>query len=192
MRPAIRPFALLILILFLATGANAQCHIGVYGDAGGVMSFIDASPLVPVSVFVVVFTEDLVNGVAYQLEVDTPSTAYFVHTATYYGPNHTGIGVTVPLGGSPIADPLSVGLGVCVSGFQSAPVVVTEYTFLPIDGFLQSFVYVHPNPTQDPNFPVYSTCQGVVKQCTQSSSLYIGHADPAESTSMSAVKSLYN
>jgi hypothetical protein len=178
-----------MLVVMAAGSASAQCTLGVYADADGTVStaqgFRNGDPF---HVYVVLFTEGLVNAVSYNMIVpglgvdiynmDNPT------TPTLYGPSGTGINI---VGGGN-----NVGLGECAVGFGGLPVLVTDYTFIIPNFALPRSISIVANPDEDPNFPVVSSCAGELYTCEGTNSLLVEGPVAVESTSFSAVKNLYH
>lgn len=183
--------ALAIVIAMAAGSASAQCVIGVYTNADGTGGYIQPTEFQPFNVHVVMFTEDLVNGVAYSLVAPGLNTTLFFQSAAY-GPAGTGIGLIAPGTGGAADGDLSVGLGICAVGFSGFPVLVTTYEFVATNLFPGGLMTIQPNADENPAFPVYSDCQGVVKECGGIVGMTVDQVIGTQSTSMGAVKSLFN
>lgn len=179
-----------MLVVMAAGSASAQCTLGVYADANGTMStaqgYRNGDEL---HMYVVLYTEGLVNAVAYNMivpglgvdifAIDTPE------NPTLYGPSGTGINIANSGGNN-------VGIGECAVGFGGLPVLVTDYTFVVPNFAAPRTVSILPNTAADPNFPVVSSCAGELYPCEGTSSLLVEGPVAVESTSFGAVKNLYH
>lgn len=176
----------LTLALVLAVGsAMAQTYpvqgtLGVYADALGTQTTFQPTQLDSFHVYVVLFTEDVVNAVGYMI---TFPPGYVLVRASY-GPDGNGLNIDVD-GGS------NVGLGTCAVGFGGLPIVAAQYTLIypgpdpspPVD------ITVQPLPRE--GSLLYSTCQSVLKAPDLGPSLHLEAPIATEAQSWGAVKSLY-
>lgn len=171
-----------ITIAMVAGPVAAQtCTVGVYADATGSSNLIQPVEGVPYDFYVVLFTEDLANAVSYKLVAP----AGLIVIGQAYGPAGSGINIPTPNGDN-------VGLGECAVGFGGLPVVVTRYTALPLAGDAPGSISVIGNADEDAQFPVYSSCQGVLNTCESGASLTVEGPVATDSTSFGAVKHLYH
>ena len=172
----------LVLLLSLVLPAAAQdCTIGTYSNPAGLLYDSFPTPLELTSFWVLIFAEDTAAAAAYSIEI--PSN--ILVQGHVWGPSGDGLVIEEPTG-------TNVALAECALGFGGLPVVVAEYQYIVLPGFCCAFITLGPNTSQDPEFPQYVTCTDVKKDCAVGPSLYIGHADPVEETSFSAVKALFN
>jgi hypothetical protein len=180
--------ALLILALTAPTAA-AQCNLGVYAEPEGTGGWIRPSTFLTFHVYVVLFVEDSVNAVAYRLlgdelfdPVTNPDGTIIIQGVTY-GPEGDGINVETPGGDN-------VGLGLCSNGIDGVPVLVADYTLLYTG--LSTTTYISVDRNTDYGSILYSTCDGVVKDCDVGPSLLIDDLVTTEAPSWGAVKNLYS
>lgn len=173
-----------MVIALTAGSASAQCVIGVYGDADGTKNLVQPTQGQEFNVYVVLFTENVVNAASYALEVPGLLTDVFV-TGTEWGASGNGFSITTGNGEN-------VALGECAVGFGGLPVLVSTYTMLfPLPAPGRTFE-VLPNADEDPVFPVYSDCAGQLGTCEMAPALVVEPPVANESASFGQVKSLFN
>lgn len=185
--------AIALIIAFAASPVAAQCTLAVYGDVAGSESLV--SPVVgePFDVYVVLFTEGLVNGVGYTLVLENFDGFFF--TDSSFGPD--GGGLNFPNDpNNAFTSGAQVGLGLCAVGFGGLPIEVARYTLLATTpASLQSFISLTGNERSsdlDPTVPVYSDCQGVLRSCDVGPQLVIEPPVSDAAESFGAIKSLFN
>ena len=171
----------LTLTMFATPVLAQDCSIGTYSNPAGLLYDSFPTPEEINSFWVLLFAEDTAAAAAYSISI--PGDVYVQRR--YFGPSGDGLVIDEPTG-------TNVALAECAIGFGGLPVIVTEYQYVVFPGFCCAFITLGPNTSQDPEFPQYVTCSDVKKDCEVGPSLYIGHGDPVEETSFSAVKSLFN
>ena len=170
------------LLMCLHGAAQAQeCLIGVYADPEGTLLCLDP-PGSGFSLYVVMSVENTVAAAAYSL---TYGPGMFVQ-ARFSGPSGTGLVIDEPTG-------TNVALGECVIGFGGAPVLIDEYQFAMFSGQSGEWVDVGPNTSQNPDYPVYVTCNDLTTECAFDEPLLVSWfcTVPADSRSFGSVKSLF-
>lgn len=171
-----------IALAMIAGPVAAQtCTVGVYADANGSSTLVQPVADTTYDFYVVLFTEDLANAVSYQLVA--PAGTLILGSA--FGPTGAGLNIGT-------ANGENVGLGECAVGFNGLPIVVTRYTALALAGQAPGTISVTGNADENGQFPVYSTCQGVLNVCETGASLTVEGPVATESTSFGAVKNLYH
>ena len=189
--------ALFTLLLFAAPAfaqGTTGCGIAVYADADGSGQFVSAGELVLVEMYVVLFVEDAVKAVSYSIDIQTDFMEYF-WISDAYGPEYTGINIASPGG-------YNVGLGVCVPGFLQSPVLVARHTIMTLNAYKKDSaakspyeiarVYVAPNVDENPDFPVYASCDNRIEPCDPGMPLSIMSGGvPVASESIGRIKALY-
>lgn len=177
------------LLCFAVGLAGAQdCTIAAYGDPEGTVGTVDSSEF---TVYVVMFVENTVAAAAYSLHYRPP----LLIQARFTGPSGNGLHIDEPTG-------TNSALGECVVGFGGNPVVIDEYRFVvlpygsgPEDSAAArspwGFIDLGPNPTQDPDNPVYVTCNDITLKCEIGPTLCLGCGVPNEATSFGSIKALY-
>jgi hypothetical protein len=183
--------AFVILMVAIPTVAVAQdCIIAPYADPEGTQSWtwpIEEDGLIRFSVYIVMFTEDVVAAAAYKLVTVGGDGTFFLQSIAA-GPS--GIGLI--LHENPASIGVNVALAECVIGFGGLPILVAEYRYLAFPrSFYGTVVTLEANTNQNPQYPEYVTCNDVQKDCEAGPRLYIQPPDPAEPTSFSSIKSLY-
>ena len=193
---AARFLALALLLVFAAT-ASAQspetCTIGVYSDPEGTSGFASVGFGSQLSLYVVLYVEDVVKAVSYDIEIDTQYMQY-VWLSPSFGPDEGGLNIASPGG-------FNVGLGSCVPGFTGLPVLVARHSLLAYDfygpGGLEksptviAIARVKPNLDQDPTDAIYASCDNRLEACPPGSEVYIYGPVATQSESMGRVKALY-
>ena len=180
--------ALFVLLVFSAGTASAQadpfCTIGVYADADGTLSTFQPVQGEPFDVYVVMFSESLVNAVALQLFVPGLGNEV-VQISEDFGPG--GGGLNIPTSGG-----FNIGLGECAVGFGGLPIRIARFGFLfPFETIGTRTINLGPNPDEDPEAPVFSDCQGRIYPCNVAQGLFLEGPVDTQSESFGAVKSLY-
>lgn len=177
-------FAVVLAMTAGSVAAQTGCSVGAYADTQGTVNLFQPVVGTNFDVYVVLFTENLANAVAYTLDVPGLNSDIF-QMGVAYGPTGTGINITTANGNN-------VGLGDCAVGFGGLPVVVARYTFLiPFDGAPTRTMAVAGNCDEDCNFPVYSDCLGNLSPCDVGPALQVEGPVATESASFGAVKSLF-
>mgnify|MGYP003967693179 CR=1 FL=1 len=166
---------LLLLFLFVAIPATTMaCHLGAYFDeCGTITSFNTSDPLV--EVYVIVFAENFIQGVAYRLDLSTDNLQLIAAT---YPP------------GLALGDPvIGVELGMCeyCCGWYGCPVLVTTLTFLNLG---TSPTYLTTMNHEDYEDIVYSDREGGLFPLSSRTTMF-GAPVSNESMSWGAVKNLY-
>ena len=173
-----------ILLVFAGSAPAEECEIGVFADPEGTQSLFYPPELENFSVYVVMFVEDTVAAAAYHLMMgpEDPAGPFLVGRST--GPSGRGLHIDEPTG-------TNSALAECVIGFGARPVVVDEYVFVVVRGHggLLNF-WIEPNVNQDPDFPIYVTCNDIIRECDVGSDLRIPLS--SEARSFSTIKSLYH
>lgn len=177
--------AFAIMIVMSAGVVLAQtCTVAAYADAAGTSQVIAPTQGVPFDVYVVLFTEDRANAVSYRLDVPGLNSEIFIMNSTW-GPEGDGLNFQT-------ANGANVGLGECAIGFGGYPILVATYTMLiPLETQNDREITVLGNADENINFPVYNTCDAVLKTCDSGPALYVDQPVANESASFGAVKSLY-
>jgi hypothetical protein len=177
-----------VTLVMLAGTAMAQtqdCIVGVYADQMGTSGFVEPaynSPLSePFYVYSILFTEDLVNAVAWSVNIEGLGVDVLETGRFDYG-NFNDV---TPYG-------YRMGLGDCVIGFNHTPIKLIRHELRAMLSPAQRRVTTGPNALENPAYPIYSTCQSVLIPC-QTGSLTIQLSTiPVESESWGSVKALYN
>jgi len=185
--------AIALIIAFAASPVAAQCTVAVYGDVQGTESLVSPTVGEPFDVYVVLFTEGLVNGVGYTLVLENFD-GFFI-TGASYGPD--GGGLNFPNDpNQAFTSGASVGLGLCAVGFGGLPIEVARYTLLATaPAGERSFISLTGNANSsdlDPTVPVFSDCQGVLSSCDIGPQLIIEPPVSDAAESFGAIKSLFN
>ncbi|RKZ09765.1 hypothetical protein DRQ53_08145 [bacterium] len=179
---------LLVAAMVLAsTVQGADCTIAAYGDAAGTVSgfYPDLDPSLPLfSFYIVMFAEDSTDAVAYKLNIQSSD---IFPWNIISGPSGEGSF----LDEVPANIGTNVALGECVLGSGGTPILVAEYVYAALGGF-HATVFLSANTNQHPESPIYNTCTNVKTPCDVGPLLLIQQFFPTESTSFSAIKSLYN
>ena len=104
--------------------------------------------------------------------------------ARFTGPSGNGLVIDEATG-------TNAALAECVVGFGGIPVLIDEYQYVVFPGFGGGYVKIGPNTSQNPDFPVYVTCNDITLECSPGPwlSSYCGFA--TEETSFSTIKSLF-
>ena len=175
-----------IALAMTATVASAQtfCNMAAYADPAGTESYFAPTESEVFSVYVVMFTEDTAAAAAYQMTYPIGPSGMFLQ-ARYTGPSGTGLVIDEATG-------TNAALAECVIGFGGLPVLIDEYQFVVFPGFAQGAISISANTSQDPDFPVYVTCNDLTKTCESGADMIVDEVIPTEATSFSSIKSLYN
>lgn len=190
--------ALALSLTLVAGTALAQpaCSIGVYADPAGTVGLFQPTEVQAFTVYVVAFTEDVINAAAYQIsfpDLFTPANplgTFFV-TGAAYGPS--GLGLEVPPGLSAGDTNETVGLGECAIGFGGNPVVVAAYNCI-VTGTNpggQVCLGQHDDLFSDPGKAQVNNCTGILRACDLGPCLTVEPPIATESVSFGAVKALY-
>jgi len=166
---------LLLLFLFIAIPATTMaCHMGAYfDDCGTVTSFTTSDPLV--EVYVIVFAESLIQGVAYQLDISSDNLQLVAST---YPP---GLALGDPLNG------VELGMCECCCGYWGCPVLVTTLTFLNLG---TNPTYLTTTNHDDYEDIVYANHVGELFPLSGQTTIF-GTLVTNENVSWGAVKNLY-
>lgn len=162
--------------------AQIPCTVGVYANAEASSSVVTPSLNSTFDVYVVLFAESLANAVSYRLVAEGLGTDY-VQVGAAYGP--AGTGINIVLNGE------NVGLGQCVVGYNGFPIVVTKYTFFQLNPLAQTTSIAVTGGNEDPDFPVFSDCNGMLSPCAIGPTLAVDNAVSNDENSFGAVKSLF-
>jgi hypothetical protein len=175
-----------VALAMTATVASAQtfCNMAAYADPVGGQSTLDPVEGQTFSIYVVMFTEDTAAAAAYSMSLASSPSGPFPQ-ARFSGPSRNGLVIDEPTG-------TNVALGECVIGFGGLPVLIDEYQYVVIPGYAGDEVSIGPNTSQDPDFPVYVTCNDITKTCESGAALIIGAVIDTEASSFSNIKSLYH
>lgn len=165
-----------------SVAAQVPCTVGVYANSDAASSVVTPDLNETFDVYVVLFAESLANAVSYSLVADGLGTDYF-QVSVSYGPEGTGI--NIPLDGE------NVGLGQCVVGYNGFPIVVAKHTFFQFNQFAPTTSIAVAGGREDPDFPVFSDCSGVLSPCVIGPTLSVDNAVSGDSDSFGAVKSLF-
>jgi len=187
----------LALLLVCSASASAQspetCTIGVYSDPEGTSGFASVGYGSYLSLYVVLYVEDVVKAVSYDLEIDTQY-MHYVWASLGFGPEESGLNISSPGG-------FNVGLGSCVPGFTGLPVLVARHSLFAYDFFAPggpqksptviAIARVKPNVDQDPTDAIYASCDNRLEACPPGNAVYIYGPVAVQSESMGRVKALY-
>jgi hypothetical protein len=175
-------FAIALAMSAGSVAAQTPCTVGVYANEGASSSVVAPAANSNFDVYVVLFAESLADAVSYRLVAEGLGTDY-VQVAAAYGPD--GEGFNIPFNGE------NVGLGVCAVGYNGFPLVVTKYTFFQINPAAPSTSISVAGGNENPDFPVFSNCQGLLSPCVIGSSLTVDNVVSSDAESFGAVKSLF-
>jgi hypothetical protein len=179
----------LSVLVGLGSAAAQDCSIAAYADPEGTRSLMNHDVLDRLgyfSIFIVLFAEDSVAAAAYKFSLDGLGVDVFL-ALRIVGPTGNGIWLN--------EDPASIGTNValteCVFGFGGTAVLVEEYSMMPLPWYTGGSAYLSPNSNQDPDSPVYVTCNHVNKACTVGPLLRLVTVLPTNQASFGSIKSLY-
>lgn len=181
--------AIVLTVFAFAGGATAQipqsdCLIGVFADAEGTINVFEPTQNVPFNLYVVMFLEGLVNGVAYDLLVPKLGEDIFL-IGESFGALGRGLNILSPGG-------YNVALGECAIGFGAFPISVAMYTFvIPNETTGGRSVSIGPNKDWDPEAPIFSVCTGDIFRCTINDNLLLTSPVDTDESSFGAVKNLF-
>lgn len=191
--------ALALSVTLVAGTGFAQttaCSIGVYADPAGTLGLFQPTEIQAFDVYVVAFTEDVINAAAYQISfpdlfapVGNPAGTFFV-TGASYGPSGSGLEVPPSL---PEDTNETVGLGECAVGFGGIPIVVATYHCI-VTGTNpggQVCLSQHDTLYTELGKAQVNNCQGILKACDLGPCLTVEPPIATESVSFGAVKALY-
>ena len=166
---------LLLLFLFVAIPATTMaCHLGAYFDeCGTITSFNTSDPLV--EVYVIVFAENFIQGVAYRLDLSTDNLQLV--TATF----PPGLAFGDPMNG------VELGMFESYSGYWSSPVLVTTLIFLIQD---TSPTHLTIRNHEDYGEIIYANPDGATHPLSGITTMF-GVPAANENISWGAVKNLY-
>jgi hypothetical protein len=197
---------LFTVVVALVLGAHADkasaqdCSIALYADREGTKSTmaIDVDRVFGsgFTVYAVMFVQDTVNAVAYDLAI----TGYedgtdWMHSVERDNSHPEGWWVAGPSGDGLLleqAGGLSIGFGECASGFGGVPILVAVHHMYAAPLWGYGVGRLEPNLDQYPGFPAYGTCNHVLKPCEPGPDLVFESVLPSDATSVGAVKSLYH
>lgn len=189
----------LALSLTLVAGtalAQPACSIGAYADPAGTVGLFQPTEVQAFDVYVVAFTEDVINAAAYKISfpdlfdpLGNPLGTFFVSGAAY-GPSGSGLEVPPNLPGDTNE---TVGLGECAVGFGGFPIVVAKYTCIVTADNPGGQVCLDQHDTlfTDPNKAQVNNCTGILKGCDLGPCLTVEPPIATEAVSFGAVKALY-
>jgi len=175
--------ALAITLVTAAGSAVAQsCLLGLYADAAATDPIANPREGQIFNVYSIIKAESTVNAVS---QVVTFPAGVFVAGTPSYGPSGGGLNI--------VGAGDNIGLGECAIGFGGLPILVATYDcIVPVALPGNTIATIGPNPDEDPNFPVFSDCGGVLHACGNTQDLLIGATVAVEAKSFGSVKSLYN
>jgi hypothetical protein len=181
-----RVLALVVAIMCLWTRPvwAEQCEIGVFADPEGTISLVSPTEASDFSVYVIIFAEDTVAAAAYRMMIgpEDPYGPFLMRR--YTGPGRMGLSIDEPEG-------TNSALAECVIGFGGHPVIVDEYVFVLFSGHRGRLEFsIEPNVNQNPDSPIYVTCNDVIRNCDVGSDLRVPLS--ADARSFGAIKSLYH
>lgn len=175
-------FAIAIAMTAGSVGAQT-CSIGVYADADGTVNVYQPRTGESFHVYVVLFVENVVNAVSYDLAVPGLNDEIFIQNLAF-GPQGEGFSITT-------ANGENVGLGECAVGYNGLPIVVADYTMLMPVASPERTLSILPNPDESSELPVINDCGNVLSTCEIGPSLIVETPVATQATSFGAVKSLY-
>lgn len=176
-------FAIALAMTATVAGAQTNCNIAAYGDAGGTQSIAQPVEGQTFSVFVVMFAEDTAAAAAYSINIPGLGTEVFIQDRNS-GPSGNGLVIDEP-GGT------SVALTECVIGFGGLPVLIDEYVLIALPTYQGGFIGVGANTDQGAS-PLYVTCNDLTRPCDIGPDLVVEPVIPTDASSFSSIKSLYN
>jgi hypothetical protein len=169
-----------------ALAQSLGCVVGVYADDMGTRSQMTPpynSPGISdvFSIYVILFTEDFANAVAWSLNIEGLGTEIFQVDSFPYG-NFLD---TQPEG-------YRLGLGGCVLGFNHTPILLMRHDLQALFGTGPRLVTTGPNPLENEMSPIYSTCLSALVPCDTNSLEISLSPIGVESNSWGQVKALYH
>lgn len=186
-------FAIAMALVAGSASAQQPCTIGAYADEEGLEQAVLAvrdqgNPFARFDVYYVLFAEDFTNAVAWNREV-----------VGFNGNQTNSLSLdAVPTYGTFLdqqPEGFRLGIGTCKIGFGGVPITLMKETFGFLDDFTptgaQGEVRVTPNILEDPDFPVYNTCNNVIRQC-EGGTLVVAGVVSNDSESWGSVKALFN
>jgi len=185
-------FAIALALVATTAAAQLPCTIGAYADEDGTEQVTVAvrdfgETFAQFEVYYVLFTEDFTNAVAWGSEVTG-----FNGNPTF----KTGVDA-VPTYGTFLEnrpEGYRLGIGTCKIGFGGVPITLMRETWLIEDDFSPTggagLVRVIPNVLEDPNYPVYNTCQDQILPC-EAGEMLVTRVVPNDSESWGSVKALF-
>jgi hypothetical protein len=191
--------ALALTLTLVASTALAQipaCSIGVYADPAGTVGLFQPTEVQAFDVYVVAFTEDVINAAAYQITfpdlfspTGNPLGTFFV-SGVEYGPQGNGLEVPPTL---PDDTNETVGLGECAVGFGGNPIVVAKYLCIVTRDNAGGEICLgqHDDLFTEPGKAQVNNCTGILKACDLGPCLTVEPPVATESVSFGAVKALY-
>lgn len=189
----------LALTLTLVAGtalAQPACSIGVYADPAGTGALFQPTEVQAFTVYVVAFTEDVINAAAYSISfpdlfdpIGNPAGTFFV-TSTAYGPAGNGIEVAPSL---PVDTNETIGLGECAVGFGGFPILVASYTCIVTRDNPGGQICLDQHATlyTDLGKAQVNNCTGILRGCDLGQCLVVEAPIATDSVSFGAVKALY-
>lgn len=175
-------FAIALAMSAGSVAAQTPCTVGVYANEGASSTVVAPAANSNFDVYVVLFAESLADAVSYRLVAEGLGTDY-VQVGATYGPDGTGL--NIPFNGD------NVGLGICAVGYNGFPIVVTKYTFFQLNPLAQTTTISVSGGNEDPEFPVFSNCQGGLFPCVIGPALTVDNVVSTDAESFGAVKSLF-
>jgi hypothetical protein len=187
-RTTIAAIAISAVLAAGAALAQSDCTVGAYVDLDGTESFYQPLEGEVFSVYVILFTEDFANAVSYGLSIPGYNQPGGIFDLGFEAAGPFADLEYFPAGG---ALWVRTGLGECVIGFLGTPILVARHDLLVDVGGGGVTLTMGPDPREDPNFPLYSTCQQVLIPCGRSD-LSLGDVIATDSASWGQVKALYS
>jgi len=183
-RAALASIALVLAVLHVApASATENCVIGAFADPGGNQATLLWEPFLPFDFYVVIRDEAAINGASFLLEY--PATAIAVTPGSgAYGPDGNGLSLVSP-GGE------NVGFSNCAFAYGGGAVVIARYQSI-IPNYQYRHVFkVLPNVDENPEEPIYATCNGMLEPCPYSQEFEVLIEIAVDAKSFAAVKALY-
>lgn len=185
----------LTLVAGTALAQTPACSIGVYADPAGTVGLFQPTEVQAFDVYVVAFTEDVINAAAYSISFPdmfsslNPGGSFFV-SGTAYGPSGSGLSVPPTL---PEDTNETVGLGECAVGFGGLPIVVAKYTCIVTGNNPGGQISLGQHDTlyTELGKAQVNNCTEILKACDIGPSLTVEPPIATDSVSFGAVKALY-
>jgi hypothetical protein len=175
--------ALVPLLLAATPGFGQDCHLGVYADPQGMVTYKPVLAGDLIDFYVVARLDDSVQSFSYRLAGAELGVEMFL-VGGWWGPQ--GLGPHLPA-----LEGETVNLGECVAESGGEAVLVARYRALSTSGYSGGDLCAEPYSGVDPDHVVYESCDGVSHSCDTGPCLYIEEVLPTGSSSWGAVKSLY-
>jgi hypothetical protein len=186
----------LTLVAGIALAQTPACSIGVYADPAGTVGLFQPTEVQAFDVYVVAFTEDVINAAAYSIEFpdlfdpgNNPSGTFFV-SGTAYGPSGSGISLPPTLPGDTNE---TIGLGECAVGIGGLPILVARYSCIVTrdNPGGQICLGQHDTLYTELGKAQVNNCTQILKACDIGPCLTVEPPIATESVSFGAVKALY-